>query len=104
VQLSEYQEESRRTVPDDMNDMLGMAILGCCGEAGELAEIIKKARYQGHVLDIADVANELGDLLWYVARVADAIYTDLDAVADFNLMKLRQRYPDGFEVAKSVER
>jgi NTP pyrophosphatase (non-canonical NTP hydrolase) len=104
MELKEYQDLSNRTVPDDLVDMLGMGILGCCGEAGELAELLKKARYQGHDLNIGEVIDELGDLLWYVARVADAVYASLDAVAEQNLNKLWERYPHGFTPDASRDR
>ena len=73
-----------------------------CGEAGEVADAFKKARFQGH--EDPDVEEELGDVLWYVAMIAKLIGSDLETVMFRNIEKLRERYPDGFEVERSVNR
>jgi|SRR5690554_4695877 len=69
--------------------------LGLAGEAGEVCEKVKKVlRDQGGEFDAAAVAairNELGDVLWYVARVAAELGLDLGDVAQANLDKLASR-------------
>lgn len=77
---------------------------GLNGEAGECIDILKKHLFQGHELDEEHLAKELGDVAWYLAVSADAIGYDLEAIFAMNLKKLRERYPDGFEVDKSRER
>ena len=57
---------------------------------------------QGH--EEPDVEEELGDVLWYVAMIAKLIGSDLETVMFRNIEKLRERYPDGFEVERSVNR
>jgi NTP pyrophosphatase (non-canonical NTP hydrolase) len=73
--------------------------LGLAGEAGEVCEKVKKVmRDQDGVFDEAAVAaikKELGDVLWYVARVAAELGLDLDAVAADNLAKLASRKERG---------
>lgn len=49
------------------------ACLGLIGELGEIADLLKKHRYQGHDLDRDKLHEELGDLLWYVALAAHAM-------------------------------
>lgn len=70
-------------------------LLGVCGETGELTEKIKKIiREKNGIVSNEDkeaLKFELGDILWYVARLADALNLDLDKVAQANLDKLLSR-------------
>ena len=96
MELSDYQQRSRATaVYPDAGANLTYPALGLCGEAGEVAEKVKKAiRDDGGVLtdERRDaLAGELGDVLWYVAQLATEAGLDLDAVAAGNLAKLRSR-------------
>lgn len=104
---SEYQREALRTtsgMTDDRHGLLMNGALGLCGESGEVADIVKKATFQGHKLDADHVAEELGDVAWYLAIAAHAIGYSLDDIFQMNIDKLRKRYPDGFEVERSVHR
>lgn len=69
--------------------------LGLCGEAGEVADKVKKVlRDQGGRFSEelrADLALELGDVLWYVARLASELDLNLNAIAEANLAKLASR-------------
>ena len=102
--MSEYQKAALRTAKDrqDFFARLQEGALGLTGEAGEVAELIKKGVYHGHVLN--RIAEELGDVMWYVALIADAGGIDLDEVAQANIDKLWQRYPEGFDSQRSVNR
>ena len=79
-------------------------VLGMCGEAGECADIVKKHMMQGHNLDKEHLAKEVGDVLWYIAETATALGFNLDNIMQMNVDKLKARYPQGFEVDKSVNR
>jgi NTP pyrophosphatase (non-canonical NTP hydrolase) len=50
------------------------------------------------------VAKELGDLMWFIAELADCIEVELDDVAKANIEKLKIRYPGGFTAKDSIER
>ena len=69
--------------------------LGLCGEAGEVADKVKKVmRDQNGVFTpevIAALQLELGDVLWYVAQLATELGLELDQVAQANLDKLASR-------------
>jgi NTP pyrophosphatase (non-canonical NTP hydrolase) len=96
MELSEYQALSRATaVYPDAGDNLLYPTLGLCGEAGEVAEKVKKMlRDDGGVLSDerrAALAKELGDVLWYAAQLATEAGLELDAVAAANLEKLLSR-------------
>lgn len=64
--------------------------LGLCGESGEVAEHLKKRIRDGH-LDLAAVKKELGDVLWYVAVLANELGLTLGDVANTNVLKLAKR-------------
>lgn len=91
-----YQLRSRETAryPDAGRNST-YPTLGLCGEAGEVADKVKKVmRDRDGVFDAAvreDVALELGDVLWYIAQLATELELDLDAIAEANLAKLSSR-------------
>lgn len=104
---NEYQKEALRTASGMNYEHYGMLVngaLGLCGEAGEVADIIKKSIFQGHEIDEGHIAEELGDCAWYLAITAHAIGLSLDDVLEMNKAKLRNRYPDGFDGERSVHR
>lgn len=94
MELNEYQREALKTLHADADYVYLAGKLMC--EAAEVAEPLFKARYHGKPLDMVDVAKELGDVLWYVATLADALGLELDAVAGMNLRKLRQRHGETY--------
>ena len=69
--------------------------LGLCGEAGEVADKVKKVLRdrQGNFSPevIADLQLELGDVLWYVAQLATELGLELEQIAQTNLDKLASR-------------
>ncbi len=96
MELSDYQDRSRATaVYPGAGANLLYPTLGLCGEAGEVAEKIKKmVRDDAGVLSPerrADLAKELGDVLWYVAQLATEAGLDLGEIAAGNLDKLLSR-------------
>lgn len=104
--INEYQKLALRTeqgmskeYPRLLNGLMGLS-----GEAGEALDALKKHMFQGHWLDKTHIAKELGDVAWYLAVSADALGFDLETIFQMNIDKLKARYPDGFEVEKSVNR
>ena len=108
--MNEYQKLAMRTDSfnyDESNPQslrLLNGLMGLNGEAGEAIDIYKKAMFQGHDIDIEEIIEELGDVLWYIALSADAISVSLDEIARLNIAKLRKRYPEGFSTEDSIER
>jgi NTP pyrophosphatase (non-canonical NTP hydrolase) len=99
LSLNEYQVAALRT--DDgktisVDEMTVCCALGLTGEAGEVADMIKKWAYHGKTLDGEKLRLELGDVLWYLAVLAARRGMSLEDVAQANLDKLRRRYPEGF--------
>ncbi|MFD9893359.1 nucleoside triphosphate pyrophosphohydrolase family protein [Amycolatopsis sp. NPDC059027] len=102
--FDEYQRGTRFTAvyPDagtgDMSALMYTA-LGLAGETGEVADKVKKIyRDKGGVVDALDraaLSKELGDVQWYLARVADELNLSLGAVVGLNERKLRDRKTRG---------
>lgn len=103
---SEYQKLAMRTAKSGRmpTDSLMEGALGLAGEAGEVTDLIKKILCQGHLLDPALIAEELGDVMWYVALIAETIGETVDGIMLRNVQKLTLRYPDGFDESRSRER
>jgi len=99
--LDRYQVEALRTAAPSPDFILG---LGIAGEAGEVADQMKKELGHGHDRDRAKMAKELGDVLWYTAVLADRYGFSLSDVATMNINKLKSRYPDGFDSERSINR
>lgn len=103
--LNEYQAEAQRTLPSmTLLEGITNAVLGLSGEAGECADMIKKMRYQGHVLEVRELILELGDVMWYVAAAATALGFKLGDIGERNIEKLKKRYPNGFDPERSRNR
>lgn len=104
--INEYQHLAQRTSNKKLlpSEHLLNGALGLCGEAGEVADIIKKTVMQGHPIDKAHIAEELGDVCWYIAEAVSAIGYDLETVMQMNIDKLRRRYPMGFSTERSINR
>jgi NTP pyrophosphatase (non-canonical NTP hydrolase) len=98
--LNEYQEAALDTaVYPDQGANFAYPALGLAGEAGEVADKLKKViRDNGGVLTdpVRDaVAKELGDVLWYVAILAQEMDYSLNEIAKINLDKLASRQQRG---------
>ena len=106
MQVNEYQKAAMETLNPalDKKDVLINSVMGLCGESGEAIDIVKKWLMQGHELDKAHLIKELGNVAWYLAEAATALDVPLEAVFQGNLDKLRQRFPNGFDVGASVNR
>lgn len=103
---NDYQQAALRTAPGDLppERLLLNGLMGLNGEAGEAIDILKKHLFQGHELDTAHMAKELGDVAWYLAVSAYAIGYDLETITQMNVDKLKARYPDGFDTEHSLHR
>lgn len=97
--LDQYQEAAKKTAIYPEQGLLGglvYTILGLTGEAGELANKIKKVLRDGDdTLNVEDLASETADCLWYIAMIADELGVSLDSIAYRNLQKLESRKERG---------
>lgn len=106
MKINEYQELAMRTLNPSLSkrDVLINSVMGLCGESGEAIDIVKKWMAHGHELDREHLAKELGDIAWYLAEAAFALDIPLEDVLQANIDKLKNRYPEGFDTARSVTR
>lgn len=106
----------RRLTPDLI--LLVNAGLGVAGEAGELADEVKKILFHGKGLVYVEatatytltqearekLVKEAGDVLWYLALLSYVLRVPLEDIAKANVEKLKQRYPEGFTEAAAAAR
>lgn len=95
--FDEYQGEAIRTVQPDADAVYLAGKLTC--EAAEIFEPILKWYYHGKPFDQKGIAEEIGDLLWYCAVLADKFSISFDDIAQANIAKLRQRHGDKYNAA-----
>lgn len=93
--LNEYQQIALETAvyPEEYN--IVYPALGMAGEAGEVADKVKKVIRDNNAdfspLKCEEIAMEIGDVLWYCAVLADRIGYRLDTIARMNNRKLKSR-------------
>lgn len=104
ITANDYQRAAMRTAGDDTENYLLNGVMGLCGEAGEVIDIVKKHLFQGHELDKKQLALECGDCAWYLALIASATDMPFGEVLQMNIDKLKERFPDGFSKERSINR
>ena len=104
-----YLEESARTM--NSNIYLGNVktetlhgIIGAATEAGELLGAAKKALFYGRPIDLENVREEIGDILWYLAAIIRAEGWTFEELMEENIAKLKIRYPKQFTTKNAFER
>ena len=102
---NEYQQLAERTINPRLYDyeIEQHALHGMTSEIGEIHSLYQKS-YQGHDFDEEHVKKELGDLLWFIAEYCTAMKWSLEEVMTENILKLKSRYPEGFETERSLNR
>lgn len=80
------------------------ACLGLSGEVGELNDMIKKWIFHMSEIDREHLKKETGDICWYIALFCHSMNFSLEEIMEKNIEKLRKRYPEGFDTAKSNNR
>lgn len=78
--------------------------LGMVTEAGEIADIAKRCFQYGKEIDTTHVKEELGDELWYIARMLDLIGSSFEEVMEMNIKKLKARYGEKFSEEAALNR
>ena len=110
-----YQEDAAKTeapisqpLLDRLSDpTIARLLHGAIGldtEVGELMDALKKHIYYGKPLDLVNVKEELGDLMWYIALICNTVDVDMQTVMDRNIEKLAARYPDKFTEEDALNR
>lgn len=96
--FEQYDAWLSKNILNPQKDLL-LQVLGICGEAGEIAEKMKKiVRDKGGVMSEEDreaMIKELGDVLWYLTRFAQSLNVTIEDVAKLNMEKLESRKSRG---------
>lgn len=101
MSLDTYQAMSQETAIYPKGNFIGhmYTALGLTGEAGEVADKIKKIiRDKNGAFtpeDVTEIKKELGDVLWYVAALSTEFGLSLGDIADANISKLQSRKARG---------
>lgn len=104
--LNQFQVVSSSTVDEKLSyrETLEHALYGLGAECGEVLSIFQK-QLQGHKIDAADLREELGDVMWFVATLCSIFGWTMAEVAHGNVQKRNRRYPGGrFDPERSVNR
>jgi NTP pyrophosphatase (non-canonical NTP hydrolase) len=116
MKFSLYQQLAKRTEkPLDLPGSLQHGMLGIVTEAGEMGDTIKRVVIYGAALDEPvekdggktrreNVREEIGDLLWYIAVIANNLGINLDEAAEENIAKLQKRYPEKYSDTDAMAR
>ncbi len=101
MNFNDYQKKAKSFSVTDSElskkDRMVIWTLGVTGEAGEVADHLKKAlRGDCSIEDKReDLIKEIGDVMWYLALLADELNISLDEVAKINIDKLTSRKERG---------
>ncbi len=85
----------------DVTVRIEHAVMGTVTEAGELMDAVKKAKINGRALDRVNLVEEVGDVMWYLALLADELGVSFEDIWEKNINKLRQRYPEKYSDEQS---
>lgn len=98
MNFNDYQDQANDTAIYPSSARLTYPALGLTGEAGEVADKIKKIIRDNRTLDAkerVEIAKEVGDVLWYIAALARDLGIDMETMARMNLEKLADRAQRG---------
>ena len=95
MELNEYQRQALVTATYPEEHAIFYPVLGLNGEAGEVAEKVKKVLRDNEGVFTEEkrqeIAKELGDVLWYLSTLANDIGYTLEEIGEMNINKLRDR-------------
>jgi len=111
---NEYQQLAQRTclpnyekLSNNINPVLQHVLhahMGISSEAGEIGDAIKKHFIYGQPIDINNLIEECGDLLWYISLMVSACGSTMERTMEMNIVKLQKRYPEKFTEFLAKER
>lgn len=111
MKVEEYERLAKSTLlqhPDfqieDRQVMISWFALGLAGEAGEVADLVKKGIYHQQGLEHEKLKKELGDVLWYISALADQLDMTLSEIMQANIEKLQARFPQGYDPNRTTFR
>lgn len=105
MDFNTYKEKVKRTMSQlgTRDNQIHMA-MGISTEASEILDVYKKNLAYGKPLDVVNIGEEIGDLMWYTANLVNILGLDMESILDVNIKKLVSRYPDKFDRDKAIHR
>jgi len=101
-----YVEEALRSENKDFQSLISRVdvrsirllhgAMGLDTESGEIMDSMKRHIIYGSDLNVVNIREELGDIMWYVALICDELGLTIEQICEDNIAKLRKRYPDKF--------
>lgn len=104
LKSADYEAIAQRMTASHKMIDIQHALMGIFSEGGELADAIKRHIFYGTELDVTNLKEESGDLLWYVQLLIKAMNWSMEEVMDVNEAKLRKRYGEKFTEHAAVHR
>ena len=106
MNLKTYSKLAKRTLSPIDGVLLNVVhmLLGMSTELGELQDQYKKYIAYGKQLDLINVQEEVGDLMWYIINLCTMLDFDLEKILDQNIAKLKTRYPEKFTEHQALNR
>lgn len=106
MEIKEYQEATQRTLAQLetplMNDL--HMIIGITTESSEISDAYKKHFAYGKELDLVNIKEEVGDIMWYISNLCNLHDWDLRDIMSTNIAKLQARYPEKFNQEQALNR
>jgi len=97
--FNEYQNEAAQTAVYSDNSKIIYPALGLSNEAGEVLGKIKKVLRDNNGVyspaNVVEIGKEIGDVLWYIAALSRDLGLDMNAIAENNITKLKDRMNRG---------
>lgn len=106
MEINDYQKAAKRTFVDLENSLLNdlHMVTGMVTESAEIADAYKKHFAYGKELDLVNIKEELGDIMWYIACMCELHGWDLRDIMATNIAKLKARYPNKFTSENALNR
>jgi NTP pyrophosphatase (non-canonical NTP hydrolase) len=105
MDFNEYLIQSERTLVQKGKDLnLLHGAIGISTEAGEILDAFKRHIYYGKELDVVNIKEEIGDIMWYVAILCRELNLNIEDILQTNIDKLKARYPDKFSETHALNR
>lgn len=108
---AEYIQKALRTegtyrfeATGDITPRIEHGVIGAVTEVGELMDAVKKSKIYGRDFDRVNMVEEIGDVMWYLAILADDLGVSFEEIWEKNINKLRQRYPEKYTNEQSENR
>ena len=106
MNIDNYQNLTAETAQSELNSKERVInwVMGISGESGEVADYMKKVLFHDHPMNREKLKDELGDILWYISRLASEYEIKFSDIISYNIDKLNKRYPEGFDKERSINR